>query len=153
MVVLPEPRLPKNTYVVSFGLKPRKSLWMYNEVLSWFVFSAVLSVKGLRLRPNVFSRSVVGMAATASATATAQGLFLQHCCYVSNCWQAGLLCRTAAYRSGCHLRAECEVERTIVGNAATRLHTAVTRTVGTAVAAVVATGDCRTMCNGQCHLV
>jgi hypothetical protein len=32
--------------------------------VSWDVFSAVRSVKGLRLRPNVLSRSVVGMLCT-----------------------------------------------------------------------------------------
>jgi hypothetical protein len=55
--------LPKNTYVVSFGLKARRSLWMYSEVVSWLVFSAVRSVKGFLLSPKVFSKSVVGMAA------------------------------------------------------------------------------------------
>lgn len=43
------------------GVKPCRSECRYSDVVSRFVFSAVLSVKGLRDKPRPLSRSVLGM--------------------------------------------------------------------------------------------
>lgn len=68
------------------GVKPCRSECRYSDVESRFVFSAVLSVNGLRERPRPLSRSVDGMLrawdsprpAMASMFRTFEKLFLQH---------------------------------------------------------------------------
>ncbi len=67
-------------------MKPCRSECRYSEVVSRFVFSAVLSVNGLRERPRPLSRSVDGMLrawdsprpATVSMFRTFEQLFSQH---------------------------------------------------------------------------
>ena len=69
MVVLPDPRFPKKMYVSLLGLKCCRSECSYNDIVSISVFSAVLSVNGLRARPYCFNKLDGGMVPSVSARA------------------------------------------------------------------------------------
>lgn len=118
MVVLPEPRLPKNTYVSLLGLKCCKSECSYNDKASSSVFSAVRSVKGLRAKPCCFSKFLAGMASNSSLVERRGSCFWTHERPVST----GEALNTAETPTTCTSQASDDRIRRVYPRAALKLH-------------------------------